>query len=242
MEAGRAMKPKQAGMSDCERCPHRGLSVLCDVTGEELAAFQQMKRTQWYEPRQTVFFEGHPCLGLYLLCQGKVKLTRSSPRGQRQIVRILDGSVLIEKHAFKNGAIHEVTCETIERSQVCIIDKTAYWTLVRRNSDLAVKLIQLLAGELDAGLDQLDQFTFKTARQRLASLLLDLAERFGRRVSDQVRIEITLKREELAELAGVTIETAIRQLNAFREEGLITVQGRQIAINDAERLGRVARC
>ncbi|WP_447972381.1 Crp/Fnr family transcriptional regulator [Nitrospira sp. Kam-Ns4a] len=135
-----------------------------------------------------------------------------------------------------------MTCETIERSQVCIIDKTAYWTLVRRNSELAVKLIQLLAGELDADLDQLDQFTFKTARQRLASLLLDLAERFGRRVSDQVRIEITLKREELAELAGVTIETAIRLLNAFREEGLITVQGRQITINDAERLGRVARC
>ncbi|WP_447972040.1 Crp/Fnr family transcriptional regulator [Nitrospira sp. Kam-Ns4a] len=235
------MKRRADLIEDCQRCPHHGVSVLCDVTGSELAEFQKSKRTLSYEPHQTVFYEGHACLGFYLLCRGKVKLTRSSSRGQRQIVGILDGSVLIEKHAFRERAVHEVTCETLEQSQICLIEKEPYLALVRRNGDLALKLIQLLSNELGANMDQLDRFTFKTARERLAALLLDLAERFGKPAGDSIALTIALKREELAELAGVTVETAIRLLGAFRAEGLVTVDGRAITLLNRDRLVRIAR-
>lgn len=241
LEAGHPMKRRAHLIEDCQVCPHRGLSVLCDVAGEDLDAFQKIKRTLSYEPHQAVFYEGHSCLGFYLLCQGKVKLTRSSSRGQRQIVGILVGSELIEKHAFRERAVHEATCETMERSQICLIEKEPYLALVRRNPDLAIKLIQLLSGELGVHLDHLDQFTFKTARERLAGLLLDLAERFGKPAGNDVVLGIDLKREELAEMAGVTAETTIRLLGAFRDEGLVNVNGRAITLVNRDRLARIAR-
>ena len=109
------MKRKPCLIENCDTCGLRAKVVLCDIAGSDLAEFQKIKRTLDYAPHQAVFYEGHVCLGLYLLCAGKVKLTRSSARGRRQIVRILGPGELIEKHVFGDRALHEVTCETRER-------------------------------------------------------------------------------------------------------------------------------
>jgi len=235
------MKRKTSVVEDCQACGLRQKSVVCDLAGDDLAEFQRGKHSFHYDANQPVFYEGHTCLGLYLLCSGKVKLTRSSARGQRQIVRILDGGQLIEKHAFKDGALHETTCETIEPSQISLIEKEAYLRLIQHNPQLAVKLIQLLSCELGAHIDQLDQFTFKTARERLAGLLLELGNRFGGKTEDGIRVGPTLKREEVAEMAGITVETAVRLLGTFRDEGLIRLDGRTITLLNPDRLTRLAR-
>lgn len=86
-------KPGNALVENCETCPHRSHAVVCDLSDGDQAEFQKIKRSLQFEPHQTVFYEGHACLGLYLLCTGKVKLTRSSARGRRQIVRVLGRGV-----------------------------------------------------------------------------------------------------------------------------------------------------
>jgi CRP-like cAMP-binding protein len=148
---------------------------------------------------------------------------------------------LIEKHAFRENALHEVTCETMDPSQVCIIDKERYLSLIQRNPHLALKLIQLLSNELGMNIDQLDEFTFKTARERLAGLLLEMGQRFGKPGNDGVLIGIALKREEIAEMAGISAETAIRMLCAMRDEKIIAIDGRTITLLNPDRLARIAR-
>ncbi|ULA66930.1 MAG: hypothetical protein LZF62_170047 [Nitrospira sp.] len=234
------MKRKPCLIENCSTCGLRAKVVLCDIAGDDLAEFEKIKRTVEYAPHQTVFYEGHVCLGLYLLCSGKVKLTRSSTRGRRQIVRIIGPGELIEKHVFGDRALHEVTCETLERSQVCVIDKERYLAVIRGNPQLAIKLIQLLSNEVGVNMDHLDQFTFKTARERLAGLLLELGDRFGKKQEDHVRVGLTLKREEVAEMAGMTVETAIRLLGVFRDEGVLTIDGRTITLLKPDRLSRIA--
>jgi CRP/FNR family transcriptional regulator len=228
-------------IENCENCAYRAKALLCDLAGDDLAAFQRMKHSFSYEPHQSVFYEGHSCLGFYVLCHGKVKLTRSSARGQRQIIGILDSGEVIEKHAFRGGAIHEVTCETLEPSRICLIEKEPYLALIKRNGDLALKVIQLLSSELGLHMDQLDQFTFKTSRERLAGLLIQLSDRFGKRAGEQIQVGIKLRREEVAEMAGITVETAIRLLSAFREEGLIALEGRTVTLLNPGRLNRIAK-
>jgi CRP/FNR family transcriptional regulator len=236
------MKQESCHIGNCGTCTLRAEAVLCDLEGEDLEEFQRVKLSLDYEPHQTIFYEGHLCVGLYLLCRGKVKLTRSSARGQRRIIRILGPGELIEKHAFDKQAFHEVTCETLEPSQVCVIDKERYLAVIHRNPKLAIKLIQLLSNELGVNMDQLDQFTFKSARERLAGLLIELGDRFGKESANQVQVGLTLKREEVAELAGITVETAIRLLGVFRDEGLLAIDGRTITLLKLERLARIARC
>jgi CRP/FNR family transcriptional regulator len=235
------MKRALVVSQNCATCSQRAKTIVCDLADAELATFQRLKQSLRYDGQQTVFYEGHPCLGMYLLCSGKVKLTRSSARGQRQIVRIAEGGDLLEKHVFRDGALHEVTCETLESCHVCFIDRQAYLELVRRNSELAIRLIQLLSSELGIRMDQRDLFAFRSGRERLAALLLELGTRFGEKAGKGTLIGIKLKREELADMAGIAVETAIRLLSAFREEGLIGIDRRSITLLSRDRLARIAR-
>jgi CRP/FNR family transcriptional regulator len=235
------MKRAPAASRDCAACALRDKSVVCDLEGAEFDTFRSIRQSLPYEAGQTVFYEGHPCLGLYLLCSGRVKLTRTSSGGQRQIVGILDGGELIEKHAFQAGALHEVTCETLEPAHLCFIPREAYLGLLQRNSALAIRLIELLSSELGIRMDQRDLFAFRTGRQRLAGLLLELSARFGQKAGRGTLIGIRLKREEMADMAGVAVETAIRLLSAFRREGLISVERRAITLLNQDRLARIAR-
>ncbi|MBM4134191.1 MAG: Crp/Fnr family transcriptional regulator [Nitrospira sp.] len=225
----------------CEACESRSGSVLCNLPATDLASLEQITHRFHYGPRATVFYEGHTCLGLYLLSAGKVKLTRSSARGQRHIVHILTAGQLLETHAFQEDPTHLATCETLESSQICLIERDGYLALVRRDPQLAINLIQLLSGELGRQRDELDSFTFKSARERLAALLLELSDRFGQETGATVELRLPLKREEMAELLGVTVETAIRLLSAFRIEGLVRLNGRTITLLNQDRLAKIAR-
>jgi CRP-like cAMP-binding protein len=235
------MRRSSALFKNCATCSLRAKAILCDLADAESATFQKLRHSLQYDARQTVFYEGHACLGLYLLCSGKVKLTRSSARGQRQIVRIAESGDLIEKHVFRNEALHEVTCETLEPCHICFIDKRAYLELIRRNSELAIRLIQLLSSELGLRMDQRDLFAFRSGRERLAALLLELGARFGQKAGKGTLIGINLKREELADMAGVAVETAIRLLSAFCKEGLISLDRRSITLLSRDRLARIAK-
>jgi CRP-like cAMP-binding protein len=235
------MKRALVVSQDCAACGLREKSVVCDLEGREFDTFRAIRQSLRYDAGQTVFYEGHPCLGLYLLCSGRVKLTRTSSRGQRQIVGILEGGELIEKHAFQDGAVHEVSCETLEPAHLCVINREAYLGLLQRNSGLAIRLIELLSNELGVRMDQRDLFAFRTGRQRLAGLLLELSTKFGRKAGKGTLIGINLKREEMADMAGVAVETAIRLLSAFRREGLISMERRSITLLNQDRLARIAR-
>lgn len=225
----------------CTTQKQTGHDNIFDMDGHQLEDFHRIRIPLSYQTNQVVFYEGHLSIGLYVLCAGKVKLTRSSCRGQRLIVRILEAGDIIEKHAFAQNAVHQTTCETLEPCNISLIERKAYLDLVRRDSTLALKLIELLSSEVRSNLAQLDAFTFKNARERLASTLLELARRFGSPGEYGIQIGMSLKREELAEMTGITPETLARLLGAFQAEKLLVTHGKPITLTNLPRLARLAR-
>jgi len=225
----------------CTTQKHTRQGNIFEMDEPQLEDFHRIRIPLTYRANQVVFYEGHLSVGLYVLCAGKVKLTRSSYKGQRLIVRILEAGEIVEKHAFASNAVHQTTCETLEPCKICLIERKAYMDLVKRDSTLALKLIEMLSGEVRSNLVQLDAFTFKNARERLAATLLELARRFGSAVDDGIQIGISLKREELAEMTGITPETLARLLSAFQAEKLVLTQGKLITLTNLARLARFAR-
>ena len=194
-----------------------------------------------YQPGQFVFYEGHAALGLYILCTGRVKLTRSTVKGQQRVVGIMDPGQLIEKHIFQEGAVHQVTCEALDPSQVCVVDRTKYLAFLEQHSQLAVNVIKLLSHEMGLSLHETDQLAFASARERIAGLLLELADKYGEPTADGSKISLKLKREELAQMAALTVETGVRILKSLQSSKFIRMNGREITILQPERLARIAR-
>lgn len=228
-------------IDDCQSCDHRSTSDLCHLTSAETTEYKEIRRAVLYQSGQFVFYEGHTALGLYVLCSGRVKLTRLTARGQRRLVALVDPGGLIEKHTFQDGAVHEVTCEALEPSRVCVIDRVRYLDLLERNGALAIRVIKMLSREMGHSFGEADQLAFASARERMAHLLLELGERYGEISSEGTCIAINLKREELAQMAAITVETAVRILHAFQEHGLIHMDGRNITILKPDRLTKAAR-
>jgi CRP/FNR family transcriptional regulator len=184
------------------------------LEGQASEDFEKIKWSVVYQPGQFIFYEGHAVLGLYILCSGRAKLTRGTDRGQQRLIEIVEPGKLVEKHTFQDGAVHQSTCEVIEPSQICIVDRSQYLTLLSQNGDFAVRIIKLLSHEL--------------------------VDRYGEPVQDGVRISLQLKREELAQMAAMTVETVVRILNSFQSTQLIHIKGRDITILQPDRLARAA--
>ena len=226
--------------SDCETCSSREFSDICGILPPAEEPVGLIKHRALYQPGQFVFYEGHVALGLYILCHGRVKLTRLNRKGQQRLVGILDSGRLLEKQAFQEQPVHQVTCEALETSQICLLDRTRFLTFLKGDGELAVKLVQVLSKEMSHVMNVADRFAFTPARERLARLLLELKERFGEPVSNGTRIDLNLKREDLAQMAAVTVETVVRLLHDFQENQLITMQGREILILKSDRLSKIA--
>ncbi len=233
--------PARTQLADCRTCQSRGAADLCNLNGAAAVEFEKMRRVLLYRPGQFLFYEGHAVLGLYILCLGRLKLTRSTTGGRRRLVGIVDPGMLIEKQTFQDGALHEVSCEALEPSQVCVIDRTAYLALLEQDGKQAVKVLKLLSREMCVSLNEIDQFAFASSRERLARLLLELAERYGEHEQGARRITIQLKREELAQMTATTVETTVRTLKAFQTSHFIDMKGRQITLLKPERLARLAK-
>ncbi len=225
---------------ECHECPQRASSAVCRAAEPDPPAFQELLHRFLYQPRQIVFYEGHESLGIYVLCSGKVKLTSSSKRGHQRNVSIVGAGELIERSGFCEAMVHAVTCETLEPSQICFIERKPYLELLLKNPPQAIELLQIVSGEDQREKNALGRLPFCKSDERLAAVLLDLGARFGKQESEGVQLEIQLTREELAELAGVAPETLIRLLSRFKKERLVATSGREITLLNSERLTKIA--
>ncbi len=229
------------GSNTCQTCPVRAQSLVCRAADADASAFLRYLHRFIYQPRQVVFYEGHPCLGIYVLCAGKVKLTASSSRGHRRIVGIVGPGELIEYSGFCGSVAHEATCETLESSRLCLIDREGYLEVLKRNPALAIELLQLVSGRAWFAATNGEPAPFCKTTERLAALLLHLGQRFGHRASDGITLDIRLTREELGELIGAAPETVIRLLSHFKRERLVNTNGSEITLLKPERLNKIAK-
>jgi CRP-like cAMP-binding protein len=235
---------KQMGLAQesvCKLCPHRSESVFADLAEERLDQFCRFKLVNHYKKDQRIFYEGEPNLGLFILCSGMIKLSRSSRFGRRQIVSIADPCGLLEEKDLFLSDRHTVSAEAMEDSVVCFVKKESLLDFLNLNPQVSLRVIEQLAKELERAEEKIQALTAMDAKRRLANLLLKLADRYGKEAPEGRRIEVSLTREEIAELMGTTQETVIRLLSAFRKDRLIQESDKRIVLTDEERMRKIAR-
>ncbi len=187
-----------------------------------------------------VFQEGMPAFGLYVLCRGKVKLAKRTRAGHSQILKLLGpGEILGEKTMFDQETY---TCyaKALEPSLLMFIAREEFLHFLRRHPDVALRLIEKLSREFKVFGDKLVEISSRSAKERVARSLVELAQAFGEETSAGWDIGVELSRAELAEMAGVSTETAIRVLSDLKEKGGVALPGRRIVIVNRDELRALA--
>lgn len=189
-----------------------------------------------YGKDEVIFQEGEPAFGLYIICHGRVKLAKRSTKGKKQILKLLGpGEVLGEKTMF-DQEVYTAYAKTLEPTKLYFIERAAFLDFLRRHSVVALNLIEKLARELKGFQSRLLEVSYEGSIERLARLLLTVVESCGVPEGDRLYLGLELSRAELAEMAGISTETAIRTLSRLKERGLIEIEGHKIYIRDREGL------
>jgi len=224
----------------CEGCPAGGSGTVCDLPGEVLADWRQSGTTVLYRPRQVIFGEGAPPSALYLVCHGAVKLYQSDRFGRDHILEIAGPGALIGEVSLDDNDAMSVSAEALTPAQVSMFPRERLAAFIERHPETGLRLLAALSRELSLARRKARDLALKGAESRLAGLLLQLG-RAGGAVQPGHHLELRYTRRELAEMIGVSTETAIRLLTALKRKGAVASDGRDVVLTDLERLGRIAQ-
>ncbi len=224
----------------CEACPARTGSLTCDLPADVLGDFRTAGTTILYRPRQVIFGEGTPSAALYLVCHGAVKLYHSDRFGRDHILEVAGPGALLGELSLDDDDAMSVSAEAVTEAQVSCLRRERIAAFVQRHPETGVRFLAALSRELAVARRKVRELALKGAESRLAGLLLQLAGAEGDVVAGR-RLHLRYTRRELAEMIGVSTETAIRLLAALKRKGAIAADKRDVVIADADRLTRIAQ-
>lgn len=175
---------------------------------------------------------------VYLLMEGKVKMSEIDQDGQEIIKEIIsDGGFF-----GKLGQEDKNACEMIEvltyRALVCVISSSSFEWFLEKNPDLAVKFSQTVWNKFRQTENKYANLVLKDARTRLIHFLKDWALKEGKKEGNKITLKNYLTQEEIASLVCATRVTVTSILNALRKEGLIRYSKKHIEIPDIQALCR----
>ena len=193
--------------------------IFSDLKGKELSKLQESVRTIHYDRGETIFPEGAPAFGFYLIFGGMVKLVKRSMRAKSQILKIAGpGEILGVTTLFDKGS-HNAYAKTIDSVIVGFIERGDFFYFLERHPQTIFRLYEKLSEELKAFQNKLAERSYASSKERLARLILHLGT-----------AAVELSRTELAEMAGVSSKTAIRTLSELESRGIIAIESRRIKI------------
>ncbi|MGB3781164.1 MAG: Crp/Fnr family transcriptional regulator [Tunicatimonas sp.] len=224
----------------CEACRSRGHSLFGTLCNQELTTISDSKSCTVYRKGQVLFHEGTRPLGVFCINRGKVKIYKLGYDGKEQITHIAHDGGLLGYKALIAEETYTVSAETLEDCTICFLPKSTFLQTLQESSEFNQRIMKQVCHELGLMTENLTHQAQRTVRERLAITLLKLKDTYGMDAHDEGSIEINLTRDDLANMVGTATETLIRLLHEFKDDRLISTQGRKIRIEDPSGLARTA--
>ena len=134
--------------SSCVTCDFRPDRFFCDMPTESLKAFDEIKSLASYRRNTVLFAEGRPVRGIYILCDGRAKLSICSDTGKRLTLRIAGPGEVLGMGAALSNTPHEITAELLDNSQVVFIRRKELMKFLRENTGICLQVVHMLSQEL----------------------------------------------------------------------------------------------
>lgn len=200
---------------------------------KELKALIAERRVKHIKKRQALFYEGDHPQGLYLLIEGSIKMIKRALDGRQLITGIYKQDDYIGMDSLLLEEVYTETAEATENAAVCLLPKDMVINLLNKYPEISRQFIKILSKDIHQKEEQLLELAYLSVRKRIAQVLVRLS------YQSSTSHLLNVSRDELAELAGVALETVSRTLSDFKEEGLIEKNGNQIELIDLTRISKL---
>lgn len=190
---------------------------------------------------QTLFAEGDDGDRLYVVLDGKMKLTRTAPDGRENLLSVLGPGEMFGELSLFDPRPRTASAIAVTECRLAALAHDELRPWLDKSPQVGVTLLRALARRLRRANDVMADLVFTDVPGRVAKALLDLAERFGKQADDGLHVHHDLTQEELAQLVGASRETVNKALADFAGRGWMRIEARSVVILDIDRLKRRAR-
>jgi len=205
----------------CLACRYRRSGFFCHLSLSGLNDFDALKSVIPYPAEALLFLEQQKTKGIYVLCEGEVKLSFSSSEGKRLLLRIARSGELLGLLSALSGSPYEATAETLGPCQVAFVPSKEFQKFLQRHPNLFHLVADQLGLQYRNACEQLCAVGLGASMlERVANFLLRWSARRGA-PKDGMQFTLPLNHEEIGECVGTTRESVTRALGEFRDRGLI---------------------
>ena len=183
-----------------------------------------------FKPKDTIFTPGDPDDQLYFLVQGTVRLYKIYGDYKEATTALLKDGGVFGKLSLVEGRWQDVFAEAVSEVRVASVQKAALTEVVKRRPDFAMKLFASFSERLRQSDEVIESLLQREVSARLATLLLNLSERFGETDESETVLDLRLTHQDLANMIASTREAVSKVMSEFQRDGSIEVQNRKIVL------------
>ena len=206
----------------------KGSSIFSSLNDDELTELAGISIEHSFMPNEFIFWDGDAPEWFYVVTGGKIKVLKHSSLGKDFIVAFFGpGEMFGEVAVFENKP-YPASAQAVTETTVVGIKRDDFLSFLASRPQVALKVINVLAGRLRDAQSRLRDLAGERVEQRLASVLLMLSAKLG--------LTLPFTRQEIAEMVGTTTETAIRVMSYLKDRGIIHAVRGKVIIIDEEKL------
>src|SRR5246127_5438758 len=225
-------------LDNCLTCPVREEHIFCNLSVPAGQRLNEIKSTAVYPKGAMLFIEGQLSRGVFVLCNGKVKLSTTSREGKTIITKISDSGDVLGLNAVISNVPYEVTAEMMEPGQANFIPRDSLQQFLREFPEIAMRVAQQLSRNYYAAYEEIRTLGLTSSpSEKFAKLLLGWSNATGNGGSLQVKLTFT--HEEIAEMIGTTRETVSRLFSQFKKKQLVHLKGATLIIRNKPALEKM---
>lgn len=227
-------------VDQCTDCELRDSEYFCGLPDASLKALQKIRHTTTYPTGAIIFMEGQPTRGMYILCQGRVKLQTTNSDGRTLILKIAQPGEALGLSSAITGRPYETTAEILQPAQIAFIAREDFLRFMAEHGEACLHFVEHLSRDCHAAYELVRSIGLsESVSERLARFLLEWSTN-GTVSNGVARVKLALTHQEIAQLIGTSRETVTRTLSEFKKQGIIEMNGSTLILRNKTTLENLA--
>jgi CRP-like cAMP-binding protein len=214
----------------------KNCSLFDRLTPQQVQQLESKSKARQFKRGTLIYLPTDQSESVLLLAAGRVKIYHVTGEGKQALLAIIDPGELFGELAIFEGGIREEFAEAMEKSTIVLIPGNEIQRLMEEHSEVSLGVTKLMGLGRKRIERRLKSLLFRSNRERVVHLLLELAEKYGRATPQGVVLGIKLSHQDLANIIGSTRETVTVVLGDLQAEGSLTIKRREILLTEVKRL------
>jgi CRP/FNR family transcriptional regulator, nitrogen oxide reductase regulator len=210
------------------------------LSDSDLQVVLEASRPRTAPEGEYFFIQEDPAEHLYLLERGQVKLGQVTADGQQVILNVIGAGAIFGLIGFVEDSLYPASALAASNCRALSWDRPTLARLAERFPNLALNAMRLMAARVNEFQGQIRTLSTERVERRLARVLLRLVRQVGKKEQSGVLIDLSLSRQDLAEMSGSTIFTVSRILSQWERQGLIDAGRERVLIRSPHGLVSIA--